>query len=222
MVAFPRLRDKLQDMKIKSPSYRRKNLLSRDEARAILEPHIQPLIQNLEDAWGWVQDIMDEDDERRVVLDASLEAAMVSQRFIFQTRHQLEGTDRVKIKMHGRHMSVVFNEGLKLRFKKLDQKLRSGNVRTNRQRAIYHQYTLHGVNDPTDVTFGYVLTPAGDQIHGVYVTCPIGWSKNAWMIVVRDPGMGALPLFTGDDAPDAPEFIVRPKAARKESGGSSA
>ena len=209
-------------VKIGGMNYRRKNVLSRNEARQILEPHIPPLITNLDKAWAWVQDIMDEDPERRIVFDTSLEAAMVSQRFIALTRQQLDGAEGVKIQMHGRHMSVMLNGGLKLRFKKLDQKLRSGNVHTRRQRAIYHQYTIDGINDPTDVTFGYVTTPVGDKIHGVYVTCPIGWKDNAWMIVVRDPGMGSMPLFTGGDAPSEPDFIVRPKTDREASGGSGA
>ncbi len=196
----------------KNTLMKRKNLLSRDEARAIVEPHIETLVDNLEEAWDWVQAILDQDPERRVTFDTSLEATMISQRFILLTRQKLEGQEGIVIKMHGRHMTVMLAGAVNLRFKKFDQKLRSGQVKTNRQWAIYHQDSF--IDDPTEITFGYVTTPAGDKIHGVYITCPIGWSRNAWMIALRDPGLGTLPLFTGDDAPDTSEIIVKPRKAK--------
>ncbi len=115
-------------------------------------------------------------------------------------------------------MAVTLDGGLRLRFKKFDDKLRSGNVKTNRQREIYHQYEIEGIESPTDVTFGYVTNPAGTSISGVYVTCPVGWRKNAWMIAVRDPGLeDGYQLFGGgDDSPSDDEIIVVPKTSKAE------
>lgn len=192
---------------------RRKNLVSREQASKILEPFTERLVDTLDQAWNWVQDILDEDTERRLTFDSSLEAAMINRRFVDLSRIWLEQESGVKIQMFGRHMSVLIDGGLNLRFKKLDSKLKSGNVRTNRQDEKYNQ-TLFDLNKHTEVTFGYVLTPAGNDIHGLYITCPIGWTRNAWMIALRDPGFGEIPLFTGDDAPDNSEVIVKPKTTR--------
>ena len=167
---------------------------------------------------------MDQDPERRVTFDAGLEATMVNMRFVHLARQRFEELEKVAVKMHGRHMAVTLDGGLRLRFKKFDDKLRSGNVKTNRQREIYHQYEIEGIESPTDVTFGYATNPAGTNISGVYVTCPVGWRENAWMIAVRDPGLeDGYQLFGGgDDSPNDDEIIVVPKTGKAKSRDASA
>ena len=167
---------------------------------------------------------MDEDPERRVTFDAGLEATMVNMRFVHLAKGYFEDVNGAKVKMHGRHMSVLLDGQLRLRFKKFDDKLRSGNVRTNRQRLIYHQLEIEGITEPTDVTFGYVTNPAGSDIAGVYVTCPIGWRTNEWMIVVQDPGLeeGYQLFGGGDDSPNDDEIIVVAKTGYAKDRGASA
>ena len=200
--------------------YIEQKVLTEDAAKAILEPYMPGLQEDLEASWAWVQEALDGDPERRVVFDTSTQAAMVFNRFVFLTERRLSTDPKVRITKHGRMMKVAFGGGqLSLRFKKLDEELRSKNVKTNQQLRIYSQMVLDGMDPTTTVTFGYKLDPPGRNIVGVYITCPIGWNINKWVIVLSESEGDAL-LLAPQSPPDdgQPGFSIRPKERQRREG----
>lgn len=192
--------------------------MSREEAERIITPRFPLLIDTLDDAWSWLQDILDEDPERRSILYASTQAAMVYDCFVCRLAARIDGEDGVHVHWHGRMLKVDLDRRLSLRFKRFDNDLCSRNVRTNSQAAIYFQLDLPGVSDPlTDVTFGYVTDVARTKIIGMYITCPIGWSRNKWLIVVDEGQSDATRLIEDPSGPEAP--IIKPKKPRKRASG---
>jgi hypothetical protein len=166
-----------------------------------------------------VQAILDEDPDRRVTFDVSTQAAMVFNRFVILTARRLEGNAKVRLKRSGRMMTINFGSGLILRFKKFDDKLRSRNIRTNSQALIYWQMTLDGMDPATNVTFGYQTDVTARNVTGVFFTCPVGWSKNKWVIPVDEQAEGALPFVSAprEPEPQAPGFKILPPDTSKTS-----
>ena len=202
-------------MTIKNRKYRpHRNLLTRDEARAILEPHVPALLECLAAAWEAVQQTLDDDPERRAVLDSSTQASMLYNWFAYLIVARLDGVPGVRKVQTGRMIKFVFNEQLSLRFKKFDRNLWSRNVRTNNQLRHYFQLQLDGVaEDATEVTLGYVTDVTNSGLRGVYLTCPIGWSRNKWMIVLDEADSGSF-LFAPSES--TPPTTVKPKVAIKK------
>lgn len=193
----------------------RNNLLTRDEARAILDPHTPVLLGCLAEAWEAVQRTLDEDPERRAVFDSATQAAMLYDWFANLIVGQLDGAPGVRKVQTGKMIKLIFNDRLSLRFKKFDRNLWSRNVRTNNQLRHYFQLQLDGVaEEATEVTLGYVTDVTNTGLRGVYLTCPIGWNRNKWMIVLDEADSGALLFEPTESTP--PATIVKPKVAVKK------
>lgn len=152
-------------------------------------------------AWAWVQAILGEDPERRVTLDPSTTSAMVYDRFKRLVVPEFNGKPGVVIERTGRMIRIRIDDKVCLRFKRLDRRLRSGNVKTKRQKAIYFNapYLFDVADRATAVTFGYV-PGLGEDVRGLYLTCPKNFGQNHWMIVVDDQ-TDAMPLISGDPLP---------------------
>lgn len=185
----------------------RRNLLSRSEAWQLLEPIAPQLYSWLQDSWEWVQAILDEDPERRSVLDPSTIAGMVYDRFKTLLKSGLHDNPSIEFVDHGRMTRALVGGKAILRFKKFDEQLRSRNIGTKNQESICHQqYYLDGVPArPTNITFGYVTDLAGASLQAVYFTCPDGWDSNHWIIKVGGAEEDGALLFDPhgfDDAPD--------------------
>lgn len=186
-------------------------------------PYADQLHGWLQDAWDWVRAILDQDHEREISLDPSTVAGMVSDRFGFLMEAGLDPDPQVKLARTGRMIRATIDgqDGqVTLRFKKLDERLRSSNVDTHNQESIYCQHLLgkFGLR-PTSVTFGYVATPAGTEIGAVHFTCPITWSRNLWSIQVGGTDEEGAFLFDPHGFGDVPaDAQVAPKRTRKTSG----
>jgi hypothetical protein len=186
--------------------------------------------RDFSNSWFWVQEILDQDYERRLTFDASAQASMVFCRFVVSTGRRLEGDLKVVLKKSGRMLRAVIDQRVALRFKKLtlkrDGSLIAGNVKTNAQGLIYYQLGFDGMQDarPTEVTFGYTTDATNTSITGVYMTCPISWYANKWTIpFMSEEGEASLPFAAPSDPmnPTANEatFIITPKIAQKTTEG---
>lgn len=188
--------------------------IERDEADKILKPLYPTLYGAFEDAWNWVQGILEQDPDRRRTFGPSTVAAMVYERFVALLLPMVAGNPDIKVVKSGRMIRLRIANKITLRFKRLTNKLRSGNVRTQAQHDIY--MNLLDVSDgATSVTFGYVVAKAVSAIRGVYVTCPKNWKENFWMIPLRDDAAGGMPLFT--PAP-LPPTLPLPDIGRRDTG----
>lgn len=188
--------------------------MQREEAESIIDPYIDQMQEWLFESWKWLQQRLDADAELRKTCDFSIQAAMVYNQFVERMQQGFVDDPDVKIDRHGRMVTFLFSGVLRLRFKKLDGKLRSGNVQTNRQRTLYWQLLLPGMdNKLTDVTFGYVTDRVCSVIKGVYITCPIGWRKNKWFIPIVDPNDGQMSIFDQPTQPMTPAAAIEPVRA---------
>ncbi len=195
-----------------------RTIVSREQARVALQPYANLLEEKMAEAFQTVQDMLSSDPEYRLLVDSSIQAAMVYRKFVTLLESSLIGDPKVTIKRVGRMVMFYFGSKIRLRFKKFDPNLRSANVRTKHQEGIYHQLVIPGLdNDLTDLTFGYLPDRVGKSIIGIYVTCPRDWKLNHWRIEFRDPMMGQN-LFTTSTPPANPIPVVdlpiiRPKTA---------
>lgn len=143
---------------------------------------------------------------------------MVYCRFVDLLEKKLFGDRNVRIKKHGRMVTFIIAQKLRLRFKKFDGNLRSGNVRTKQQFAMHYQLEIEGLdNNLTDVKFGYSTDSVGRKITGIYITCPKDWKKNAWFIQLGDEQSDALP-FVVATPPELPLPATKLKKAKEKKG----
>jgi hypothetical protein len=195
----------------------RRNILSKAEAWTILKPYMPAMVEDFRDAWLWVQAILDQDPDRRSTLDISTQAAMVFDRFKRLAALRFIGTSRCQLTTQGRMLRIILGGKLAIRFKKFDGQLHSGNVHTNAQSYMYFQFEFDGMESPTEVTFGYKTDATDRNVVGLYVTCPIGWDVNKWVIEIIEAESDSLPLFqpqpTQPHAPAAtvPAFEIKTK-----------
>ena len=207
----------------------RPGILRQEQAFPIIEPYLPGLIVDFNGSWDWVQAILDQDAERRATLDASTQAAMVFCRFVLLTAGRLSRDPDVQLLRKGRMLRALIKKQMALRFKKLhlkqDGHLVSGNVKTNAQGKIYYQLGLDGMQDakPTEVTFGYTTDRVNVSVTGIFLTCPISWYSNKWVIpLIAESDEGKLPFAPPIDPknPGANEatFIIEPKIAKKTEG----
>lgn len=208
----------------------RQGLLTQAQAFPVIEAYVPGLLADFGTSWDWVQAILDQDPERRVTFDASAQAAMVFCRFVILTGRRLDGDPRVVLKKSGRMLRALIDKSVAIRFKKLHLKMNghlvSGNVKTNAQGLIYYQLGFDGMQDarPTEVTFGYTTDKTNTLVTGIYLTCPISWYSNKWVIpFMPEQGEGALPFAPPNDPlnPTANEatFIITPKIKKKDAEG---
>ena len=205
----------------------REGLLTQAQALPILEPYLLGLLDDFASSWDWVRLILDEDNERRMTFDASAQAAMVFCRFVTLIGRRLNADPNVELKKSGRMLRALIAKRVALRFKKLRLKrngqLVAGNVKTNAQGMIYYNLGFDGMQDarPTEVMFGYTTDATNTSVSGLYVTCPISWYSNKWVIpFMPDSGEGSLPFAAPSDPtnPSSNEatFIITPKIAAKK------
>lgn len=191
------------------PSHRHSGV-SRIRAEEILKPWIPTLTDAFQHAWNWVEDILNGNPDRRRTLHLSTQAAMVYDRFISLILPLIKDHPNVKTKWTGRMLRLYIGNEIYLRFKKLDNKLRSGNVPTKNQDKIY--YNLIDLGEPaTSITFGYVVNPSGTGVRGLYLTCPKSYKQNEWMCPLLDASDGGMPLFAPQPLPPSlPLPIIKP------------
>jgi len=177
------------------------SVINENDARKILEPWMEMMRKNFRLAWDWVQEILSDDPERRATFPSSTVSAMVYDRFTRLVQPDFDGKRGVTIKKIGRMVLIRIDNKISLRFKRLDRRLRSGNVPTKTQKAIYHNanYLIDVTDRSTAITFGYV-PGHGDHVRGLYFTCPKNFRANHWMIVVDDQAASAV-LFTEPPTP---------------------
>jgi hypothetical protein len=186
--------NKVQKRRSRFPE--RRNIVSKEDAQKILEKYLPGLWEDFQAAWQWVQDILDQDPERRSTFDSSAQAAMIFLRLSVLAVRRLYGQPGIQIKKHGRMVKITFDGRLSLRFKKFGDGVYGANIHTNTQMYMYYQFEFEGMESPTEVTFGYKTDAAGRNVTGVYITCPIGWRVNKWIITLADEENGMLPFVS--------------------------
>lgn len=209
----------------------RPGVLTEEQAKSLLDPYRQGLVDDFHGSWDWVQAILEQDAERRATFDTSTIAAMVFNRFVVLTGRRLEGDGDVSLRKHGRMMRALIGGGrVALRFKKLTKKMNgalcAGQIQTNAQVRIFYQLGFDGMEDaqPTEITFGYTTDEANTVVTGLYFTCPISFYQNKWTTVLEGgDSEGTLPFAVPGDPdqpmPDQATVLITPKIKKEAKKG---
>jgi hypothetical protein len=201
----------------------RSKIISLDAAKPVLEPLIPVLKECLLAEWEWIQNILDQDPERRVKLDdTSTLAAMLSNAFRYTARQRLSSECGIKWESTGRMQHGMVGDAIRLRFKKLTNDKTSMNVQTATQSAYYNdpQPPLPKAQLVTSVTYGYTSDRLARELTGAYFVCPDGFAKNHWVWPIFDTGDGGqLNMWDGPFDPDGgnvePDLAVEINVGKK-------
>jgi hypothetical protein len=120
--------------------------------------------------------------------------------------------------------AYVLNDRLLLRFKKHDRKMRTSNIMTTVQRALWRQGYLEGMPDLAHVTCGYVLDRAEAGIEKcVVVRATASKRKPEWFIDLADLAAGNMaavqPVLPGIDV-QAGQLAQLPSIRRRQAESS--
>ena len=203
--------------------------LTEAEARPIFEPYITGMVDDLHSSFDWVQEILDEKDDRRSTFDLSTQAAMVFDRFVLIAGRRFGANRDALLHKSGRMLRVLLGgKRAALRFKKLRKdrygRLISSNVKTKAQTSIYYQMGFEGMDDakPTEFTFGYTSNLANTEVTGLYITCPASYNSNKYVITVEGGEEENTRLFagspSGDGTPEQTTIVITPKSKKAKRG----
>lgn len=146
-------------------------LIERDEALAILGEHLGPFYRFIDGAW---------DDYGKYPLDLRIEhsarsrASLVHDHIVARaTRYATNATSVRVADVNGLHL-FVFEARIAIRFKKLDELLRTRNQPTQQVQRFKAQMELPGIEASHNLEAGYILSEDQQQISAVHLLCPSG------------------------------------------------
>lgn len=151
-------------------------------------------------AGGWKAYV----DERRVRSRRTRANVVWDNMIELANRELVDHFDGVRpVELYG-SAAYVLNDRLLLRFKKHDRKMRTSNIMTTVQTALWRQGYLEGMPDLAHVTCGYVLDKAEAGIEKyVVVRATARMRKPEWFIDLADLAAGNLapvqPVLPGID-----------------------
>lgn len=118
---------------------------------------------------------------------------------------------------------ICFANGIVIRFKKLDEKLRASNVATQQCMDFMTQVPLPFVDDAVNLHVGYRLNRLQTDIEGVYITRPAGPRSNTWFLPLEFGTVDNAHLAERDERPTPDtERKVKFSPRRKDQGNEAA
>ncbi len=198
------------------------SLLSADEARAILDPHIDDLRACLDAGWNAWQALGEAMPEASVRTSNRTRAGIVYDAVAAEARLRFRNKPSVDLTSRLGFLIVVFDGRLVLRFKKYRYGLRTSSIPTHQQLSFTWQAEMDGMPpDATKVVAGYLLNHLQDNIARMAITCSVGPNLR-WIIEITDAPAAAAPptpMFAppGVGEPSAP--VVRTARTEEERAG---
>ena len=146
------------------------DLVDREVALNALSPYLRPIRASMLTAWQRWENLPP---ETRVDLGSGSRATIVHDLTVAEAAKQVSG-----VSIHNFDKLKVFLIGpCALRFKKLDERKRSCNQRTNQVDNFRNQRELPGIQSICNVEAGYVLDRLGMNVSGFHLVCPNGSGK---------------------------------------------
>jgi hypothetical protein len=159
-------------------------------------PHFEAFVRIIRDAFGMYDGISP---TLRLDFDAT---ARANDRYCLIARNAeraFQSILGVRVARKGRVLFLVVNERFRLRFKKLDNRLRPSAYPTG-QYALFMSQTqeLPGL-EMTNLIVGYRLDQFG-MLSGIYIVCPMG-AQNLWSHELHDTFAAQRPLPLIEEIP---------------------
>ena len=187
------------------------DLLSEDEAKTIAGPHLLRLRGCIEDGIRAVDQREAQDPGFFRVYSSSTRAALVYWQIVHLAESRFQGVAGVSTSHNRGFLTILIDDRLEIRFKKLDRTRRSRNYPTAHQTLYQQQRRLVGMEEPTRATAGYQLNP-DNTVRDILVVCPRGhrleWS---FSIPMDTSTLHQHPQTVAPASDEKP--VVRPKKA---------
>lgn len=198
---------------MKDVTNRYRKTISAEEAEALLQPHLDELMQTHRaalDFWKTSVALIP-----RIGLDDTMNQArarVISNFIAGEIRAKFADVPGVRLVDDSGFLVMVIDDRAVIRFKKLNDDLRPSNVMTSQQFDFATQKLLEGFpSDATNLTFGHKLDETGMEIEGFWLQCPRGLN-NLWSISLDKPM--ELPLFPAE--PQVVEEVAPPVVKAKQ------
>lgn len=185
-------------------------LISEDEARTVLEPHLNLFRKCIEDGVRAVEKMEDEHQEFFHVYPAGARATVVYWQIVHLAEERFQGLPGVITSHNRRFLTILIAEKLEIRFKKLGRNKLSRNYPTRAQKTYRLQLRLKGIEEPTRATAGYRLDRDG-AVKDYLIVCERG-QEIKWDIDLPIEA-GATIAQPATEAPATETPKIRPKKA---------
>lgn len=111
--------------------------------------------------------------EHRIKHTTRTRASAIHDHIIFAARRAFDGIQDVRMVEINKLFLIAFGVDIALRFKKLDDSLRSSGIPTQQSIDFIHQGDLPGIPSVTHLEAGYRVNQLG-ALAGTYICCPNG------------------------------------------------
>jgi hypothetical protein len=171
-------------------------MISADRAKEVLQPYHSDLAACVWEAWKkW----KDEIEPMMGHVEARTRANFIHDFFTGAVRTRLGSHVEVRFeKVRQRHLMILEDEAILLRFKKLTPDMRTSNFATKTASDFDRQLPIPGIPPGARLTVGYVLDHFGTGLRGIFVALSIG-NRPVWNYEITDgvaqvaPIQGQLP-----------------------------
>lgn len=172
-------------------------LISEQEAKFILEPHLSAFRQVMENAW---QDWISIPDEQRVKLDARSRASCLYAFIMHHAKTRFDNVPGLKLIEKRGLFLVDVNDKVVVRFKKLGANKKTRNASTKQQITFGLQLELPGMPQAVRLNVGYVLNLTQTAFEDLFVTLQQG-RKLKWDFPIPEisPSIIEMPVTAAHD-----------------------
>jgi len=198
----------IQDQQIPLPT--------KEEAEEIVKPIADLLRQALQNA---IEDWSALYENVRHVLSPRTQSGIIHDHITHHAKSLLGSIPGVKTFTRKGIFTVALIETADIRFKKLDAKLRSSNVRTQQHNRYSLQLSLDGFEDLPRLTAGYILDDLRLALERAFVTLQVGRTVRYAIPLGGASGQAVLPFPNPITPPLAPRSRVRAKKISQKTAG---
>jgi hypothetical protein len=193
-------------------------VVTAEDAWAVLEPHIPGFVDCWRGTWDkWLR-IGESVPDGQVAIRARAQSNVLYDLMVYELKHRFADVPEVTVSEKGGFLTLNFSDVILLRFKKLDQYMRSHHIMTRQQKLFSLQLVLPGFPDaPTRVTLGYQLDKLRMNLRDFLITCYSGdrleWYRS--LMGYPEQGEGVI-LFPVEPDMPKPRIEKKPKRGDEE------
>lgn len=184
-------------------------MISFNETKEILEPHLAAFYQVPNEAWS---DYLDIPEKTRLVFSRRTRASAVHDYMISRAAKYAESVDGVRLFNLNMLYGLII-ENIAIRFKKFDESNLSSNQLTKQVINFRNQCQLEGIKAIHNLEVGYSLDKNEMKISQVTLACPSGIKNNLWEIEINEfkPLELVIDLFHEYQEEDIQPAKIKPK-----------
>jgi len=201
-----------------NPHVERIALPTKEQAREIVEPIRKALGQALQDA---IADWPKLYEKVMHILSPRSQSSIIHDHIVHHAKRLLPPGNGIRSFKQRGIFTVAIENSADVRFKKLDDKLRSNNVRTRQSSRYSLQLRLEGFADLPRLTAGYVLDDLRMALSRAVITLQVGRVVHYHIPLIGDAGQQALEFPKPVTPPVAPSRIIRRRVRAKKTSEKS-